>query len=115
MLGPAVLQDLSALAPTDSVSLELGNKDGLTFCGDREFKIISTGHENYLSYNSISQTLTLLSVDDADIGTNIEITIESYLADYETVTSTDTFFVTIGACFVTSLTAVSTPDQEYQI
>ena len=78
----------------------LGVQDGLTYCGERKFRITSTGHENYLSYNEFIETLTLLATDNADIGADILVTIEAYLVDYDipSLRSSATFTVTIDPC-----------------
>ena len=118
VLGPAELQDLTTQIPEDSVSLVLGvEKDGLTYCGERKFRITSTGYENYLSYNDLLNTLTLLATDDADIGANIPVTIEAYLVDYDILSlrSSVTFLVTVDSCSLTDFTAQTTADQAYYL
>lgn len=99
----------------DSVSWLYGAKDGLSYCGVRKFRIMSTGHESFLSFSDELNILTLLSISDNDIGADYEIFIEAYLESYPEVKLTSSFFVTIEACFVTSLTAVATLDQEYEL
>ena len=44
VLGLAELQDLTSKKPKDSVSRLYGTKDGLSYCGERKFRIISSGH-----------------------------------------------------------------------
>lgn len=110
VLGLAELQDLTSKKPKDSVSRLYGTKDGLSYCGERKFRIISSGHSQFLSYSDPLTTLTLLSTKDSDIGTDQPVELEAYLADYPTVTKSLTFLVTIEGCIVTSLTAAVTPD-----
>ena len=110
VLGPAALQDLTSRVPQDSVSQDLGNQDGFSFCGERQFRITSLGHDNYLSYNDVIKTLTLLSVDENEVGSNIEVTIEAYLVDYQNIVGAETFFVSIRTCELTAVIATITPD-----
>mmetsp|Transcript_290 Transcript_290/g.399 ORF Transcript_290/g.399 Transcript_290/m.399 type:complete len:115 (-) Transcript_290:164-508(-) len=110
VLGPAQLQDISSKTPKDSVSKIRGNRDGFSYCGERKFRITSTGHEDYLSYSELLTTLTLMSTKDSEIGTNIPITIQAYLVNYSTRVVESNFFVTITACEVISLTAMKTLD-----
>ena len=43
VLGPAIRQDIGSKLPQDDVSRVQGNKDGFTYCGERKFRITSTG------------------------------------------------------------------------
>ena len=71
VLGAADVQDLTSQIPKDSISTILGNKDGQTYCGKRQFKITSMGHSDYLSYDGTSFYLTLSSSKETDVGSNI--------------------------------------------
>ena len=76
---------------------------------------MSTGHENFLSYNEVSHILTLLSTNEDDVGSK-EVTIEAYLVDYpEAQTTKSTFTVTITTCQVMSLLPVQLQKQAYGI
>ena len=61
VLGTPDIQDLASQIPKDSISTILGNKDGLTYCGKRQFRITSLvdwiDHSGYLSYDDISFNL----------------------------------------------------------
>ena len=48
----------------DLQSLKLGNKDGITFCGERRYEIVEA--KPYLELND--RTLSLKSSSDADLG-----------------------------------------------
>lgn len=113
VLGPAIRQDIESKLPQDDVSRVQGNKDGFTYCGERKFRITSTGQENYLSYNEQLTTLTLLSTQDSEIGESIPIKLEVYLVNYPTIKKEVTFLVTIKACVVLTLTPSTTPDTTY--
>ena len=78
------------LIPKDNVSEKLGDQSGLTFCGERQFRILYTGHENYLQYDSAEHTLHLVSKDNQDVSQTM-ITIEAYLVLYQTVTKRASF------------------------
>lgn len=70
------------MKPKDDISLLIGDQDGFSYCGERNFRITSTGHEAFLTYTADLTTLTLLSTLDSEIATDIPITIESFLIDY---------------------------------
>lgn len=63
----------------------------------------------------MTNVLTLLTTDENDVESDIPVTIEAYLVNYPYVVSETTFLVTILPCEITSLTASTTPDKEYQI
>ena len=110
--GPAEVQKLEL--PKDSVSLVLGDKSGLSYCGARQFSIVSTGHEQFLSYSPSETQLTMLSNNDNDIGA-VTVTIESYLVDYPNVKETFIFAAIISSCKVLSLQPVPNLDQVYEV
>ena len=87
-----------------------GAKDGLSYCGERQFKIIGSDHEDYLSYDEALKILTLDSVNDADITTGRSVTIEASLVDYEDVKTQTNFNIIITSCETTSITASITPE-----
>ena len=108
--GAGATTNLQQLLPHDSVSTALGDRSGVTFCGPRQFRISSTGHENFLTYDELSHSLTLLSRNVDDVGTR-DVTMEAYLVDYPTaLPRSSTFKVTIAICEVLSLLPVSTED-----
>ena len=71
VLGTADIQDLTSQVPKDYISTMLGDKDGLAYCGKRQFKITSLGHSGYLRYDGTSYYLTLSSSKDTDVGSDI--------------------------------------------
>ena len=96
-------KDLSIYIPKDSVSKIKGDKIGLTFCGQKQFRITSYGHEKFLSYNELNQTLILYSTDDKDVS-ETKVTIEAFFVDYPDLeTKFTTFTVTVTTCEVLSL------------
>ena len=102
VLGQVEIQDLASSLPTDDVSARLGDKSGSNYCGERQLRITSVGHEDFLSYNEIKKQLVLQSNDKQDEG-QLTVTIEAYLVDYVTVKASVTFVTTITACEVTEL------------
>ena len=49
---------MNSQIPTDNVSLNLGDKTGLTFCGDRKFEIVKLdSHSSYLDWSGNVLTL----------------------------------------------------------
>ena len=55
--------------PTDSVSQNLGDKSGNTFCGARHLEIIDLpSHTSYLTWDDINYKFTVQSTNENDIG-----------------------------------------------
>jgi len=52
VLGNPNILNLQPLVPQDSVSMILGDKSGLKFCGPRQFLITSSGYASILSFNN---------------------------------------------------------------
>lgn len=96
---PADTQTIST--PLDSVSGTLGNNDGITFCGTRNYAI----SPNTFSFLDLTGSLlTLQSNDPSDYPTFETITLTVSLQNYPTVTSSDTFTVTLDEiCMTTTL------------
>ena len=105
--GTASVVNIKSRYPADTVSKNLGNGDGFAYCGERQFRIVSTCHEDFLSYNDLTQDLTLLSVSNNDIG-SITVTIEAFLESYPSVRRSTTLTVEVTECEVLSLQAVPT-------
>lgn len=96
------------------MSGRLGDGTGYSYCGQRQFRIVSAGHENFLSYNEQSYSLTLLSVDEDDVGST-EITLEAYLVDYPEVSTRASFYATVTTCRIVELVPPEVPKQVYEI
>ena len=60
---------------------------------------MSTGHANFLEYNALTNTLSIYSVNDNDIG-SVDVTVEAYLEKYPNVKETFTFKATVTTCEV---------------
>jgi hypothetical protein len=100
------LQALSEVLPADSVSRKNGDKTGFSYCGKRQFRITSSGHENFLAYNDLRRELTLLSSNKRDQG-ELTVTLEAYLVDYEEVKVSTTFKTVVNECKVVALNSVA--------
>jgi len=114
VFGQRVEESLVTRVPADSVSRRLGDHSGQTYCGGRQFRIKSSGHESFLGYNPSLMLLTLLSTNKNDVG-SVRVTIEAYLSEYPSVVTSTTFTATITACSVASLQPTTTPDQRYDV
>ena len=107
------------LAVQDSVSKVVGNFDGFTHCGAREYFISTTPSTNYdkvLSLDTSTNLLTLGLPATALIDVNsyaIEITMR--LVNYPTIIKTATFTATVTSCVVTSLAKTAVSSQYYDI
>jgi hypothetical protein len=73
-----------ALGPVeDSVSRESGNQDGLTFCGERAYKIVST--PPFIAMGSDAKSLIISSTKESEIGQH-QVQVEVSLVDQPTIT-----------------------------
>lgn len=103
----------------DSVSWAVGTKNGLDFCGDREFAITDptlADYQNFLELDVTTWVLTLglPATQLSDIGPYpIEIT--QSLSLYPSITTTTTFIATIADCIVTSYTIDPVSSLSYNI
>jgi len=117
VFGASSTQTLPAVK--DSVSKVVGNFDGFTHCGAREFFISTTPptyYDRVLSLDTSTNVLTLglPATDLTDVKSYaIEITIR--LANYPTITKTATFTATVTSCVVTSLAKTAVSSQYYNI
>lgn len=82
--GDAVTSQLNGLV-YDTVSQAMGDKDGLSFCGGRNYNLIDWSSQfsagTTLTINTETDTLVLESTSDADIGkfdVQIEISLQEY-------------------------------------
>jgi hypothetical protein len=73
-----------ALGPVeDSVSRESGNQDGLTFCGERAYRIVST--PPFIAMGSDAKSLIISSTKESEIGQH-QVQVEVSLVDQPTIT-----------------------------
>jgi hypothetical protein len=115
VLGPADIQNLSTLVPSDSVSKLYGDKLGFTFCGTRNFKIpTSQGVATFLSYDQSTYVLRLYSSNPAEVRTK-SVNVQAYLEKYPAIFLEKTFLVTIEPCEITDISVNTTPDQFYHL
>ena len=88
----------------DSVSQINGDQDGVTYCGNRLYKIIDEATVgNFLSLDSEQQIFTLSSINDADIGF-YDVSIEISLEQYPSIKEVATIKVTVDPCQISSFT-----------
>ena len=84
----------------DSISKQFGNKDGVTFCGARQYDLIDSAQ--HLGYFSLAdRTVSLESASDNDIGTH-DVQLKVSLVDLPAIERIVTFKVTVDPCQVSS-------------
>ena len=88
----------------DLASRTYGNQDGLTYCGPRVFELTTdpTLYSSFLSFDPVSNILTVQTDDDNDIGTHL-IDAKVYLENYPDIFATVQFTVEIIYCIVTDM------------
>ena len=95
---------------SDTVSEINGNKDGLTFCGERLYRIIeSPTASSFLTLSDAKQTLTIASLKDEDEGDHT-VKVEISLRKHPEIIEVATITISINPCQVTSFIGVVTPE-----
>ena len=97
---------------TDTVSATYGSSDGLEFCGERVYSLLSS-HSAFITIDQ--RSIVAVSSDVADIGEHT-ITIMVALKNYPEMQTQTSFKVTINPCPIDTLTLIEGPsDTEYMI
>lgn len=87
---------------TDSVSLQNGDKTGLTYCGARTFTLVSNT-EPWLTFDETSGVMDLLNADITLVGTSALVTIRAELDEYPSVPSVEySVTVNFNHCYLTA-------------
>ena len=101
--------------PVDTQSSNVGDQTGLTFCGDRNFRIasVSPASPAYSNFLTLDATTGAISISTMSLG-DIElytVTLEAFLVDETSVVSQSTFTVDVqDPCNGSTLNALNLSD-----
>ena len=93
----------------DTVSLQEGNKDGLTHCGDREFSLVQDPSlPNFVTFDQTANALVVAPTLSSEVG-QWQVTTEIRLASQPSITDRANVNFIVNPCQVKSLSAAATP------
>ena len=82
----------------DTVSLQEGNKDGLTHCGDREFSLVRDPNQpNFVTFDQTANALVVAPTLSSEVG-QWQVTTEIRLASHPSITDRANVKVIVNPC-----------------
>lgn len=107
VLGRQVVRPMPHITLGDSVSREMGDMDGFSHCGDRNFELIGASPSYYSGKDDLAEMQFQTSKFD-DVG-RFTLEIKVSLAFYPEISQSKTFTLTIDPCKVSSFTGIALP------